>query len=440
MTSELPSHCTPTERWLLIFSSAFHVCVPTNLAFISTALGICSIISWLFAQLPQIYKNHKLKSASGLSIFFLAEWLLGDLTNLLGALFTDQAAWQVIIAAYYVTVDVCLLLQYVWYAHAKPWRKARLVDYGPDQDAHNGSSAAVLEGVSPATGSTPSADAQTKSKKEEPPLSLSPSSSKGAEPLQAVNLSQSSNEKRNVHHSQRTILYHQPSLLPSPRILVLITLICVALTSATPYHSHTMSVTPNVDRSQRASSAEFVGRIFSWTSTALYLLSRLPQIYKNSLRRSTSGLSPTLFIAAFFGNLFYSTSILTNPLAWDSYPPYGLHGWVGPEGSNRGTWVGLAAPFWLGAAGVLLMDAIIGLQFLYYGEGPEVVEVLLEQDSRGRSHWKRVTGWMRGWIPSPSPSGRIEVEEDGEEGRPLITRRRSAGELGEDGGRYGTTT
>ena len=121
----LPAHCEPANAFLHNLSASVGVCVPTNLALISTLLGTCSIISWLFAQRPQIYKNHQLKSTSGLSIYFLTEWLLGDLTNLLGSIFTQQATWQVIIASYYVFVDCALCGQWVWYGllkHGRPLR------------------------------------------------------------------------------------------------------------------------------------------------------------------------------------------------------------------------------------------------------------------------------------------------------------------------------
>ena len=103
-------------------------------------------------------------------------------------------------------------------------------------------------------------------------------------------------------------------------------------------------------------------------STFLYLGSRLPQLYMNQVRKSTAGLSPALFAAAFFGNLFYSTSLLTNPCAWYDYAPGEGSGWVDPQGSVRENWVLRAAPFFFGAAGVLLMDAAVGLQFWYFGD------------------------------------------------------------------------
>ncbi|KAL8634574.1 MAG: hypothetical protein Q9228_007831, partial [Teloschistes exilis] len=131
----VPEHCHPTSSLLSSLSSSFHTCVPTPLVLLSTSLGILSIVSWLFAQLPQIIKNYQLKSASGLSIYFLAEWLLGDLTNLLGALLTRQAVWQVVVAAYYVTVDVCLVAQYFWYSYYKPWRE-KILDV--EENGYNG--------------------------------------------------------------------------------------------------------------------------------------------------------------------------------------------------------------------------------------------------------------------------------------------------------------
>lgn len=101
---------------------------------------------------------------------------------------------------------------------------------------------------------------------------------------------------------------------------------------------------------------------------------------------------------------------MTNPLAWFSAPSWGLHGWAGPEGSDRLNWISLAAPFWLGTAGVLALDATIGIQFLRYGEGK--VKVVREARPGGRGRWRRVEGWMRGWVPSPGPT-------EGERGRLL---------------------
>lgn len=98
-----------------------------------------------------------------------------------------------------------------------------------------------------------------------------------------------------------------------------------------------------------------------------YLCSRLPQLILNAKRKSTEGLSLSLFVAAFSGNFFYSSSLLLNPLGWHNYGPYGGGGIAGPEGSNAVDWWGRSLPFFFGAFGVLAMDACVGLQFKLWG-------------------------------------------------------------------------
>ncbi|MDI1487862.1 MAG: hypothetical protein OHK93_007135 [Ramalina farinacea] len=430
----LPKHCTPTSPYLERISSAFNTCVPTSLALLSTALGIFSIVAWLFAQLPQIYKNYRLKSASGLSIYFLGEWLFGDVTNLIGALLTGQASWQIGIATYYCIVDVCLSSQYLWYTHVKVWRKKEEMEYiegeGDDEDAEDDGN-----GVRRAIAVVPPSDDRS---------SLKSANRKGSSAESQPNDSQLSedgqpktahapltsiewNEKLPAEPSEdlRHLRQNAPRTITlsshAPILFSLANLAATAVASPVPSSRATFST---ANASSSSAQIQMTGRIFSWISTLLYLGSRLPQIYKNAQRRSTAGLSPYMFLAAFTGNFLYSAAIIANPLAWASYPPYGAHGWVGREGSDRSTWVGLAAPFWLGAAGVLVLDATVGLQFLAYrGEERGEVEVLVE-DERGRSKWRAVKGWMRGWIPSPSPSVR-EVEE-ARDGEPLLARRMSS--------------
>ncbi|KAL8712164.1 MAG: hypothetical protein Q9220_003598 [cf. Caloplaca sp. 1 TL-2023] len=419
-SARLPEHCQPTTSVLIDLSSTFHSCLPTPLALLSTILGILSIISWLCAQLPQIFKNYSLQSASGLSIYFLAEWLLGDLTNLLGALLTRQAAWQVVVAAYYVTVDICLVTQYFWYSHYKLWRVTVLSDRETGHSDRRHSAPADVVGGSGVlhAKNDPRSIATTERKGAEEEESNTFSRPKSADNnglFHGARYSWSPKEKNPPGSSYRSIRRAQtsPSLAVSPNTVLLISMTFALLAKASPISliSHDSEAV-----AEHSDSVELAGRVLSWTSTILYLGSRLPQIYKNYRRRSTSGLSPALFIAAFFGNFFYSASLLANPLAWDDAPPYGLHGWAGAEGNDRAAWAALATPFFLGAAGVLIMDAIIGLQFLLFGEPEAESKIVVVEDERGRSrHWRKVSGWMRGWIPSPGPKGSGDDDE-----RPLL--------------------
>ena len=93
------------------------------------AAGLASIAAWVVAQLPQVVRNARTRSAAALSPAFLAEWLAGDTCNLVGCLLlTAQAArapdgsggggvlkTQTATAAYFICVDCVLILQYVIY-------------------------------------------------------------------------------------------------------------------------------------------------------------------------------------------------------------------------------------------------------------------------------------------------------------------------------------
>lgn len=436
-SSSPPEHCEPANAFLYRFSALFSTCVPTNLAFVSTLLGTLSIVSWLFAQLPQIYKNYTIRSTAGLSIFFLGEWLLGDLSNLLGSILTRQALWQVIVAGYYCFVDCMLVGQWLWYEHLQYGNTPRNSRKREKDSKYSGGGVADMQEVIDGTAicnvaarleerpaSSKAADIPTK-----PSMFRMPTFSKSPTPATPTN--------RTIHR-----LSSSTSPMPSPKTLLCLALVLALTAQASPIAS--LSSPAATTTAPSSSRIPALGSALSWLSTLLYLGSRLPQLYKNHIRRSTDGLSFSLFAAAFFGNFFYSTSLLANPCAWSSFPPYGGRGWVGAGGSVREQWVSRAAPFWLGAAGVLGLDAAVGVQFWWFGKtegkGERIGSGSGGRKGSARAKWRRVSGWMRGWVPSVSEPGtprpgsqssRLEEWEREEEGRALLGLR--GGEIGYGG-------
>ncbi|KAF2147897.1 PQ-loop repeat-containing protein 2 [Myriangium duriaei CBS 260.36] len=428
--SQLPPRCHPTSDFLQQWSLTFHVCVPTNLAFISSILGCLSIVSWLFAQLPQIYKNYCLASTTGLSIYFLVEWCLGDLGNLFGALFTGQATWQVIIAGYYCFVDLVLVFQWFWYEHLRHGWTIRSYWVRSWEDGGGNNAESYLDGladdgrsVSDASsirsgdhilGKSVARDIYSPSGRLTPNWRNTPEEKFGgsfSSPRRLVQMQASSSAPG-----------------PSPRTILFIACL-ISLCRASPIITDQQSsLLPAA--ADGKTPIEVAGTILSWMSTALYLGSRLPQLYKNYKRQSTSGLSPQLFIAAFLGNLFYSSSLIANPLAWYDFDSYGGGGWAGAAGSVRKEWVLKTLPFFLGAAGVLILDGLMGVQFLMYGEAAKVVVIEEVDERRKRRRWKKVSGWMRGWIPS---FGEAKKRNPGQNRRPLVTEERRQDRQG-----YGT--
>ncbi|EED14890.1 PQ loop repeat protein [Talaromyces stipitatus ATCC 10500] len=412
----LPQHCEPSSNFLALLSSTLHICIPNELGLISSSLGCLSIVSWLFAQLPQIYKNYKLQSTAGLSAFFLVEWCLGDTANLVGALFTRQATWQVTIASYYVFVDVVLVIQYYWYTYVKKKGKGKdSVDGSFDED-----NAPIYDGIRVRDENQPVDDVySTKIMRPSEPKDVELFKSSANSPPRFYSPSYSekfgNRRVRNTGYPSGTNASPTPSMATSP--------------THSPLPSNFDAITDSHDM-----DIETIGRILSWMSTILYLGSRLPQLYKNYVRKSTSGLSPLLFMAAFCGNFFYSASLLTNPNAWYDYPAYGGGGWADKDGNNRAEWVALATPFFLGAAGVLSLDAFMGVQFLIYGDqGGEPLVTVDDPTDPGHKRWRRVSGWMRGWIPS----GELNKYLRSNSGSQLAETRSLLGDSNTSGHNYG---
>ncbi|KAH9483919.1 Lysosomal amino acid transporter 1 [Psilocybe cubensis] len=82
---------------------------------LSEFLGFASIACWLGAQFPQVVENIRRQSCEGLALPFLANWLLGDISNLVGCIMTHQLPFQTWLATYFVFIDMMLVLQYAYY-------------------------------------------------------------------------------------------------------------------------------------------------------------------------------------------------------------------------------------------------------------------------------------------------------------------------------------
>ncbi|KAF9283687.1 hypothetical protein BGZ68_005219 [Mortierella alpina] len=102
----------------------------------------------------------------------------------------------------------------------------------------------------------------------------------------------------------------------------------------------------NGDRDHDSEGGLTTALILGWGSAALYLGSRVPQIYKNWRLRSCEGLSVFMFIFSLLGNALFIASIFLS----STERPYLIRN----------------MPWWLGSAGTLLFDLTIFAQFFIY--------------------------------------------------------------------------
>ncbi|KAI4282972.1 MAG: hypothetical protein L6R38_002539 [Xanthoria sp. 2 TBL-2021] len=82
---------------------------------LSGILGSISLVSWILVLVPQLAENYKAKNAQGISLAFLAVWFVGDLTNLIGAVWAQLVPTVIALAFYFCLADAVLILQCLYY-------------------------------------------------------------------------------------------------------------------------------------------------------------------------------------------------------------------------------------------------------------------------------------------------------------------------------------
>ncbi|KAI5285650.1 hypothetical protein KEM52_002352 [Ascosphaera acerosa] len=108
----------------VIFDTLFPPSSAAEKMDIEALSGICGSISiacWVVVFSPQIIENFRRHSADGISLLFLAIWLLGDVFNILGAVMQRVLPTMIILAVYYTLADIVLLAQCLYYRGLWPW-------------------------------------------------------------------------------------------------------------------------------------------------------------------------------------------------------------------------------------------------------------------------------------------------------------------------------
>ncbi|RKU44352.1 hypothetical protein DL546_007378 [Coniochaeta pulveracea] len=307
---------------------------PTVGQALSGVFGSISLTAWICLLLPQLIANYKAKSADGLSMGFLFIWLLGDITNLMGALWTDLAPTAVALACYFCFADMILIAQCTYYNTLNARRRAR------GRSAH---SRRRRESDS-STLADPDAEVIIDTE-DEPLLARQRSSSQGL-------------PGSHRHHSQRR---ESSGLDPLTRIITgeddrpdsnpwlhnTVSLAAVYIVGAAgwfvSYRMGAWDVDPVTDTE---GTTNLVGLGLGYFSAVCYLCARVPQIIKNYREKSCEGLALLFFLLSLTGNLTYGASLV----AYSQKKDYLLK----------------TLPWLLGSLGTIVEDAVIFVQFRLY--------------------------------------------------------------------------
>ncbi|KAF8517341.1 PQ-loop-domain-containing protein [Gautieria morchelliformis] len=226
-------------------------CLTPNSEVLSNVLGWISIGCWIIVYSPQFIENYQLKSGEGLSVAFVLVWLVGDLTNLLGAVLAGLLPTIIVLAVYYSLCDIGLLCQIYYYRQTHPVHLST-----PEQD-------------------------------------------------ESTRLLPSSQMEHPAHRPRYRRLLNQFA----PYGLGILFVLTVGAAAYWINTDQTQSRGGCPKLGKREDLLEWKSQLSGWVSAVLYLGSRIPQISKNVATKCV-GLSPVLFFFAIAGNATYVASIL----------------------------------------------------------------------------------------------------------------------------------
>ncbi|WYZ45589.1 hypothetical protein EsH8_VIII_000905 [Colletotrichum jinshuiense] len=299
---------------------------------LSGIFGSISLTAWICLLLPQLLTNYKSQSADGLSMGFLIIWLIGDVTNLLGALFTHLAPTAVALASYFCFADLVLIGQCVYY-NTKNARRA----------SRRRSSAA------------PATDAATTEATEDEPL-LGRRRSSSAAGLPGSQRRQGLHNETSLDPLRKMVTGEDSTPDSSPWLHNTLSILAVYLVGATGWFlSYKAGAwdSPDAGTPDEATGGAYerVGLVLGYFSAVCYLCARIPQIIKNYRDKSCEGLALLFFLLSLTGNLTYGASLV----AFKQDRDYLLN----------------ALPWLLGSLGTIAEDFVIFAQFHLYAPRQE---------------------------------------------------------------------
>jgi len=244
----------------------------------------------LTGQVPQLIENYKQGSAAGVSLAFLVVWMVGDITNLIGAVWAELVPTVIALAIYFCFADTILILQCVYYNTVNARREKKRLER-----QENG--AATEE--DPLIASSNGVDEETVQNFGLPGSRRRSSASR-----------KSKSGTSNRSEALAGILEDEPAPHGWLRNTVSVFLIILAGTAgwAIAWKAGAWKPTPIADPSTDK-DMPLGAEILGYASAILYLGARLPQIAKNYKEKSCEGLSLLFFVLSIVGNLTYGAGV-----------------------------------------------------------------------------------------------------------------------------------
>ncbi|KAH8816888.1 PQ loop repeat-domain-containing protein [Xylogone sp. PMI_703] len=294
---------------------------------LSGIFGSISLATWIFLLVPQLILNYRTGSAEGISLLFLFVWLVGDITNLSGAIWAGLVPTVTALAVYFCLADFVLISQCLYYNHVNANRAQR----------HPSVASAASE--------------------EEPLLSRRRSSDTTG--LPGSHRRRSSARSGQQRDSLAKILEEDENSNGSSWVRNTVSIAMVMIVGAAgwaiAWRSGIWTPVPDQRESPETTNIPVGAEILGYISAICYLGARIPQIIKNYRDKSCEGLALLFFLLSLLGNATYGAGILCHSLEKD--------------------YLLTNLPWLIGSLGTMAEDAIIFVQFRMYAPKPSTLAV-----------------------------------------------------------------
>ncbi|KAF2117838.1 PQ loop repeat-domain-containing protein [Lophiotrema nucula] len=291
---------------------------------LSGVFGSISLASWIFLLVPQLVENYKQGSADGISLAFLTVWFIGDITNLIGAIWAGLVPTVIALAVYFCFADLILISQCLYYNLLNA-RKAR-------------------------RRSTRS----TFGEAAEEPLLGRRDSNIGLPGSHRRTSSGASGRRRDsvTRNGLPSIEEEEGGHKEAIKNALSIVGVCMigAAGWAIAWKTGVWQPTP-VEEDNGGVEVALGAQILGYASAICYLGARIPQIIKNQRDRSCEGLSLLFFMLSLLGNATYGAGILFHSVEKEYFL--------------------INLPWLIGSLGTMVEDATIFIQFRVFGNGEQ---------------------------------------------------------------------
>lgn len=288
----------------------FGDCVYTVRDYMSLGIGVLSILIWLVALVPQAVANIRTGKVEGQSVWFWILWILGDILNFTGCILAHQLPSQTALALVYLFMTLVLFFQFIYYAQFTP--KSIIQEQANAAikpiPALGIRSPMLVQGLSPLTASSFKTRKQMQRNQNE--------SQRGRKYKTNRSSDQSWMRSRSLTQSPEPEKHDENSIIGRPVKPYVFGGIMFLSFSGWGWVQ-----VSRIDVGRRLldtdNQQDLVGIVLGWTMTMVYFSSRFPQMVKMLKDEQIEGVSKSMFVMTFSGNLTYCAAVLIRSLEWE---------------------------------------------------------------------------------------------------------------------------